>query len=56
LAWMIKVIALKYGGPVFYHKTRPFFIGVVLGQFVVGGTWLLIDAFTGMVGNGIPVY
>ena len=56
LAWMIKGIALKYGGPVFYQKSRPFFIGVVLGQFVVGGTWLLIDACTGMVGNRIPVY
>ena len=56
LAWMIKGIVLKYGGPGFYQKTRPFFIGIVLGQFVVGGTWLLIDAYTGMVGNSVPVY
>ncbi len=56
LAWLIKIIVLKYGGPAMYQRTRPFFLGVVLGQFVVGGLWLLIDSFTGMVGNTIPVY
>ena len=56
LAWMIKVLVLKYGGPALYQKTRPFFLGIVLGQFVMGGLWLIIDGFTGMVGNRIPVY
>lgn len=56
LAWIIKVVVLKYGGPGVYAKTRPFFFGVVLGQFVVGGMWLVIDSFTGTVGNSVPVY
>ena len=56
LAWLIKVLALKYGGPRTYALTRPFFIGIVLGQFVAAGLWLVIDGFTGMVGNSIPVY
>lgn len=56
LAWLIKVIVLKYGGPKLYRSTRPFFLGVILGQFVVAGFWLIVDAFTGMVGNTIPVY
>ena len=56
LAWMIKIIALKYGGPRTYALTRPFFVGVVLGQFVAAGLWLVIDSFTGMVGNRTPVY
>ncbi len=56
LAWGIKVLVLKYGGPGVYAKTRPFFLGVVLGQFVVGGMWLVIDSFTGTVGNSVPVY
>ena len=41
LAWIIKVVVLKYGGPGVYAKPRPFFFGVVLGQFVVGGMWLV---------------
>ena len=56
LAWLIKIIALKYGGPRTYALTRPFFIGVVIGQFVAAGLWLVIDGFTGMVGNSVPVY
>ena len=56
LAWLIKVVVLKYGGPRMYAQSRPFFLGVVLGQFVVGGFWLVVDAFTGMIGNAIPVY
>ena len=56
LAWLIKVVVLKYCGLRLYQQTRPFFLGVVLGQFAVGGIWLLIDGFTGMVGNRIPVY
>ena len=56
LAWLIKVIVLKYGGPRTYAQTRPFFVGVVLGQFTAAGLWLLIDGFSGTVGNTIPVY
>ena len=56
LAWLIKITVLKYGGPRTYFLTRPFFIGIVLGQFVAAGLWLVVDGFTGMVGNRTPVY
>lgn len=56
LAWLIKATVLRYGGPKLYRQTWPFFLGVILGQFVSGGIWLIIDAFTGMTGNVMPVY
>jgi len=56
LAWMIKAMVLKYAGPNGYRATRVFFLGVILGQFVVGGMWLVTDAFTGMTGNAIRMY
>jgi hypothetical protein len=51
LAWAIKVVVLKYGGPALYRRARPFFLGLLLGQISVAGLWLIIDHFTGTIGN-----
>ena len=56
LAWMIKAVVLKYAGPGGYRTTRWFVLGIILGQFVVGGFWLVIDGFTGMKGHRIRMY
>ena len=56
LAWLFKALALRFGGAALYRKTVPFFLGVALGQIVVGGCWLLVDALTGTVGNRLRVY
>ena len=53
IAWLIKVIVLKYGGVRLYVKTRPFFMGMILGYFTPGGFYLIIDHFTGMTWNVI---
>lgn len=56
LAWLLKTLILTYGGSSWYLKTRPFFLGLILGQVVVAGTWLVIDACTGMTGNVIGYF
>jgi hypothetical protein len=53
LAWAIKVVVLKYGGVKLYRMTRPFFLGMILGQITPGGLYLIVDHFTGMTGNMI---
>ena len=53
LAWLIKTIVLRYGGPSLFKRLRPFFLGLILGQFAVAGLWLLIDFLTGMTDNNI---
>lgn len=53
LAWLIKSVILKYGGPKWFRLSRPFFLGLILGQFTVAGVWLIIDHFTGMTDNSI---
>ena len=53
LAWLIKILVLKYGGVKLYRATRPFFMGLILGAFVPAGIFLIVDHFTGMVGNVI---
>jgi hypothetical protein len=35
LAWVIKLVMLKVGGPAFYRKSRPFFVGLLVG-YVLG--------------------
>ncbi len=51
LAWLLKLLVIKYGGPGVYQRTRPFFLGLIAGQYVAAGTWLVIDACTGMTDN-----
>mgnify|MGYP001251759965 CR=1 FL=1 len=55
LAWLIKVSILKFGGARLYYKARPFFLGLLGGQFATAGIWLVVDSFTGKVGNIIPM-
>lgn len=50
LAWTTKVIVLRYFGAKGYSLTRPFFLGLILGNFVSAGLWLIITALTGMPG------
>ena len=33
LAWVFKATILRYGGMRVYQKARPFFLGMVLGEF-----------------------
>ena len=51
LAWLIKIVVLKYGGVGLYRKTRPFFMGMILGYFTPAGFYLIVDHFTGMTWN-----
>ncbi len=42
LSWLLKTITLKYGGIKRYRRTLPFFIGLILGEFVIGSLWSII--------------
>ena len=51
LAWIAKLATLHYGGVRLYRSARPLFLGFILGQYLTGGLWLVIDALKGMQGN-----
>ena len=53
LAWLVKVLLTSFGGPGTYRPARRFFIGVVMGYFLAGGTWAIIDTITGSTGNAV---
>jgi Family of unknown function (DUF6785)/Domain of unknown function (DUF6784) len=41
IAWVLKLTLLRYGGRQGFSKSIPFFMGLILGQFVVGSLWNL---------------
>ena len=52
-AWLIKMVVVGFGGYGAYRKARRFFIGMVLGYFLAGGIWNIIDTFTGKTLNAV---
>lgn len=51
LAWAAKALILKYGGPRVYAPALRFFVGLIVGDFLVGSFW-----FTYGVIMETPVY
>ena len=51
VGWIIKAVLLKFGGLRLYRQAAPFFVGVILGDFLIGTFWSLVGAIF-----GIPVY
>jgi hypothetical protein len=53
IGWAIKAAILRIAGGEFYARSRPFFIGLIMGQLVMGITMILV-ADLGFVIFGVP--
>jgi hypothetical protein len=42
VSWLAKAIILRHGGLKAHRQAIPFFLGVILGDFTVGGLWSII--------------
>ena len=51
VAWAFKIVVLRYWGNKGYSQTSPFFLGLILGNFVSAGLWLILSAATGIPGR-----
>lgn len=49
LSWAIKRAILRYGGLHAYRRAMPFFLGLILGEFAMGGLWDVIDRISGVL-------
>ena len=46
LGWLCNAMCMRYGGVVLFKKLRFFFIGLIIGDLLMGGTWAIIGLFS----------
>jgi ABC-type multidrug transport system fused ATPase/permease subunit len=44
VAWLLKLVMLKFIGPSFYRKSKPFFIGMLTGYILAVAAGAVVDA------------
>jgi hypothetical protein len=45
LGWLCNALCMRYGGVVLFKRMRYFFVGLIIGDFFMGGTWAIIGFF-----------
>ncbi len=51
VSWCVKAFLLKWGGIRAYRRSRPFFIGLILGDYFIGCAWPIYGWIA-----GVPTY
>jgi len=46
VGWAIKTVMLKYGGAGAFRRARPFFMGLIVGEILAVGGWMVIGVLT----------
>jgi hypothetical protein len=50
IGWLAQRIVVRLGGASLFQRARPFFIGIIFGECLAAGVWLLVNAI--LVLNG----
>lgn len=45
VGWACNALCMRYGGVLLFQKLRLFFIGLIIGDFFMGGVWALTGLF-----------
>ena len=51
IAWLLKLVILRFGGVRLFQNAKPFFLGLILGEVSVSGIWGAIYALTAEKGR-----
>lgn len=51
LGWICKVLVVRLGGATVYRNARPFFLGLILGECVAAGFWLMLSVIINLMGG-----
>ncbi len=55
VGWLAKAAIIRYGGAKTYRSFRPFFLGLILGEFTTGIIWALLTGLFGWLSPAIPI-
>jgi hypothetical protein len=55
VGWLAKALILRYGGAVCYKRFRPFFLGLILGEFATGILWALLSGLLKLTSPAIAI-
>ncbi|MCP4343852.1 MAG: hypothetical protein GY799_34500 [Desulfobulbaceae bacterium] len=54
IGWACNALCMRYGGIVLFKKLQFFFIGLIIGDFLMGGGWALVGLFTDVSYQVLP--
>jgi hypothetical protein len=46
IGWLCNALCMRYGGVELFKKLRNFFIGLIIGDFLMAGTWAIYGLFS----------
>ena len=54
IGWACNALCMRYGGIHLYRKLQYFFIGLIVGDMMMGGGWAVVGLFSGMSYQVLP--
>ena len=48
--WLCKQLVVRFGGHKLYQTARPFFVGIIVGESVAAGVWLVVSILLSQLG------
>jgi len=46
VGWLANALCMRYGGVALFKRLRYFFIGLIIGDFMMGGIWAVVGLFS----------
>lgn len=53
IGWLAKVLIVRFGGASLFQSARPLFVGIIFGEALAAGLWLIVNAIV-VSGGGFP--
>ena len=54
IGWLIKSNIVRFSGAPGYQRLRPFFLGLIFGEYLMVGFWMIVSYFTKVGYSALP--